>query len=142
MDPFVYMLDREAVGLVINQLFFSLDNKEWITLKECFAKEVVFDISSLVGGEQHRLNADQIAHLWSNSLKEVDALQHQISNMTIFVQNERATSHFYCNEMHHSKSGAKGGTLTLVGTYDIHLVKENSVWKISLFRYHHKFLRV
>ncbi|MFN3343312.1 MAG: nuclear transport factor 2 family protein [Flavobacteriales bacterium] len=140
MDPFVYMLDREAVGLVVNQLFYSLDNREWSSLQECFSPRVEFDITSLIGGEKHHLRPEQIATLWNNSLSEVQHLQHQITNLTVFVQNERATSHFYCSEIHFKQLPSGNNTRSLNGSYDIHLTKESGVWKIHLFRYNHKFI--
>lgn len=140
MDPFVYMLDREAVALVVNQLFFSLDNKEWNSLMECFAPEVTYDITSLVGGEAHQLRPEQIAMLWNNSMKDLEHVQHQVTNMTVFVQTDRATSHFYCEETHYRKTASGKNTRELTGSYDIHLSKIKGQWKISLLRYHHKFM--
>jgi hypothetical protein len=140
MDPFVYMLDREAVSLIVNQVFLSIDSQDYQSMAPCFDREVVFDITSLVGGDAVRVNVTQISNVFDRALKGLDHCHHQISNMTIFVQNDRATTFFYCTETHHKKTMAGSQTRSLTGTYDVHLVKFNGIWKITFFKYNHKFM--
>ncbi len=51
MQQYQNLLAKADVRDVVNRLFISTDNREWDSVKAVFAPEVLFDMTSMVGGE-------------------------------------------------------------------------------------------
>ena len=54
MAAYQELLAKEEVKQVVNQLFISTDNRDWDTVSRLFAPEVLFDMTSMVGGDPPR----------------------------------------------------------------------------------------
>jgi hypothetical protein len=72
-DQFQTLLEKDAVIDVVNQLFISIDNRDWAKVKACFANEVLFDMTSMTGGEPVTMTAQQIVEGWDGGLKALKA---------------------------------------------------------------------
>lgn len=77
------LLAREAIITTINRLFISTDERDWLEVKNCFAPEVLFDMSSVAGGEPVVLTPQQIVDGWEQGLKELEAIHHQAGNYVV-----------------------------------------------------------
>ncbi len=45
------LVEKDKIIEVINRLFISTDNRDWSKVKHCFSSEVLFDMTSIAGGE-------------------------------------------------------------------------------------------
>ncbi len=45
------LVEKDKIIELINRLFISTDNRDWSKVKHCFSSEVLFDMTSIAGGE-------------------------------------------------------------------------------------------
>ncbi|THB79112.1 MAG: nuclear transport factor 2 family protein [Desulfobulbaceae bacterium] len=136
----VILLEKQAVQEVITQLFVSTDNRDWEMVNAIFADQVLFDMTSLAGGEPVTLSPVQITQSWDKGLKPLEAIHHQAGNFLITVENDSATAFCYGIATHYLPNKTNQNTRTFVGSYDFHLVKVDGSWKIDQFKFNMKYL--
>lgn len=133
------LLEKDAVISVTSQLFISTDNREWEKVKACFAPEVLFDMTSLAGGEPTKMTPEQIAGAWETGLKDLKAIHHQAGNYVVTVSGREATAFCYGIAFHYLPNPTNQNTRTFVGSYDFHLTKTDGAWRIDKFKFNSKF---
>jgi SnoaL-like domain len=134
------MWEEHRVAQVINTLFVSTDRRDWARVRGCFAPRVAFDMSSLGGGPEEQVSADQIAAGWEAGLKPIDSVHHQIGNMSIAVTGTEATASCYGIAYHYRRATSGRNTRLFVGTYDIRLQLQDATWRIDRFRFNLRFI--
>jgi hypothetical protein len=67
----------------VNLLFINTDERKWQAVSDCFADEVLFDMTSMVGGETMKLTPQQIVDTWDTGLKGLKAIHHQAGNYIV-----------------------------------------------------------
>jgi hypothetical protein len=134
------LLEKEAVIGVINQLFINTDNRDWAKVKDCFAAEVLFDMTSLAGGEPSALTPQQIVDAWDTGLQALKAIHHQAGNYVVTINGSEADAFCYGIASHYLPNKTNQNTRTFVGSYDFHLVKRESAWRIDKFRFNLKYI--
>jgi hypothetical protein len=139
-EPGTTMTEREQIREVVTRLFIATDNRDWPAASGCFDEQVLFDMSSLGGGEAARLPADTIVRGWDEGLKGLEAIHHQIGNLLVQVQGKTASLFCYGIAIHYLPNPSGKNTRTFVGSYDVHLVRKEKGWKIDGFAYHSKFV--
>ncbi len=132
--------DRELIIETINQLFIATDQRDWKRVEGLFAPSVRFDMTSLVGGVPLTLTPRQIAETWEQGLGPLKAVHHQAGNYIVSVQGSEADAFCYATATHYLPTKSGRNTRTFVGSYDIHLTKQNGVWWIDAFRFDLKYL--
>lgn len=133
------LVERQHVVDVVTRLFNSTDEKNWEEVKEVFADEVFFDLTSLAGGEPSTMTPQQIADAWDEGLKDVSAIHHQTGNHVVTLDGDRAEVFCYGIATHYRPDEEKPIT-TFVGSYDLHLTERGGEWKIDLFRFNSKYV--
>jgi hypothetical protein len=131
--------DRLAVQDGINELFLATDLKDWERVKATFADEVVFDMTSLAGGEPSTMTPQAIADAWAEGLGPVEAVHHQTGNYVVQVNGDMASASCYGTATHYRPNEEKSLTY-FVGSYDFHLVRAATGWKIDRFRFNKKYV--
>lgn len=131
---------KDAVISTVNRLFVYTDECDWEGVKECFAPEVVFDMTSVVGGEPVTLTPDDIVVSWDEGLNHLEAIHHQAGNYLIDVSGDEATAFCYGIASHYLPNDTGQNTRTFVGSYDFHLVKDGTNWRIDQFRFNLKYI--
>jgi len=141
MDPAIAeLLDKQAIVETINRLFISTDQRDWDSVKACLAGQVLFDMSSMGGGEAKTVTADAIVEAWKAALRPLLAIHHQAGNHLVEVHGERATA-FCCGIASHYLPNRSGrNTRVFVGSYDFGLVRVARQWRISEFRFNLKYI--
>ncbi|HEX9653664.1 MAG TPA: nuclear transport factor 2 family protein [bacterium] len=139
-DEYSMLLEKESVIAMINQLFISTDNRDWEKVKACFAREVLFDMTSLAGGEPSKMTAGQIASAWETGLKDLKAIHHQAGNYSVTINGSVATAFCYGIAFHYLPNPTAQNTRTFVGSYDFHLTKIDGGWRIDQFKFNLKFI--
>jgi len=140
-DPAVRTLVNEKnVKDVLITLFVETDNRHWEKVKSCFADEVLFDMTSLAGGEPVRMTPQQIVDGWANGLKALQAIHHQVGNFKIEVSTNEANAFCYGIASHYLSNDSGKNTRTFIGSYDFHLILIDNIWKIDQFKFNSKYV--
>lgn len=132
--------DREQVIDVVTRLFIATDNRDWAEVSGCLDEVVLFDMSSVGGGEPARVTPETITKGWNEGLKRLEAIHHQIGNFQVQVRDTTASLFCYGIAIHYLPVPSGKDTRVFVGSYDIHLVRRGETWKIDGFAYHSKFV--
>ena len=122
------------------RLFVATDARDWAGVEACLADSVTLDMTSLVGGDPHQLTGAQVAAGWRDGLAAIDHVHHQVGNFRIRVEGDEANLSCYGIAFHHRSVTASSDTRTFVGSYDLHLVREQERWRIDLFRFRVAFV--
>src|SRR5688572_23967758 len=108
---------RFAIQDAVHALFLATDARAWDRVREIFADEVHFDMTSLAGGEPGVLTSERITNAWAEGLAPVKAVHHQVGNMIVRIEDDSATVHCYGTATHYRPDQEKRIT-TFVGSYD------------------------
>lgn len=134
------LYEKDRVIDRLNALFINTDNKNWPGVKDCFAPQVLFDMTSLAGGEPATLTPQQIAAAWEDGLKDLQAIHHQAGNFQVTIHDNEADAFCYGIAFHYLPNPSNNNTRTFVGSYDFHLIQANSNWRIDKFKFNLKFI--
>ena len=132
--------DQNEVIAVANELFICTDNRDWSCVRDMFAPEVFFDMTSLSGGEPEKKTPQQIADMWDQGLKAVKAIHHQAGNYQATVKGNEADLFCYGIAYHYLPNPTNQNTRVFVGSYNYHLVNGDGGWKIDRFKFNLKFI--
>ncbi|HLK28254.1 MAG TPA: nuclear transport factor 2 family protein [Puia sp.] len=133
--------DREAIVEIVNKLFVYTDYQRWDDLqKEVFTEELLFDMSSL-GGEKAMLTSKHICETWKAGFAGLDGVNHLSGNYILDINNSSADVFAYATATHYKKSAVHGNTREFIGSYQLHLTKKVSGWRIDQFKYDLKFMK-
>ncbi len=132
--------DKSAIVDVLVSLFVRTDQRDWPAVERCFDDSVLFDMTSLAGGEPAQLTPSQITSGWEEGLRPLEAIHHQAGNFIVQATGNEATAFCYAIAIHYRRVASGRNTRTFVGSYDFHLVRGDRSWKIDLFRFNLKFL--
>ncbi len=133
-------IEREQVIETVNRLFIFTDNRDWPRVKELLTHRVLFDMTSLAGGQPATITSQEIVDGWDQGLKCLKAIHHQAGNFLVTVDGDGATVFCYGVAWHYLPNKTGRDIRTFVGSYDIHLVKQDNEWKIDRFKYNLKFI--
>src|SRR5512135_3895696 len=141
MDPHVAaLLDRDRIREVVTRLFVRTDQRDWPAVRTCFAPQVRFDMTSLAGGEPATLSPEEITRGWEEGLRPLAAIHHQMGNLLVEVRGGQADAFCYAIACHYLPNPSGRNTRTLVGSYDVHLIRHAGGWLIDAFRFNLKYV--
>lgn len=140
LEQYRNLLAEDDVKGVVNRLFISTDNRDWESVKSVFASEVLFDMTSMVGGEPVTMKPSDIVAAWDKGLKAIKAIHHQIGNYVINVEQNSADVFCYGIASHYLPNKTHRNTRTFVGSYNFHLVKNGANWQIDRFKFNLKYI--
>ncbi len=140
MQQYQDLLAKEDVRDVVNRLFISTDNRDWNAVTEVFASEVLFDMTSMVGGEPVTMTPADIVAAWAKGLKPLKAIHHQTGNYVINVERNAADVFCYGIASHYLPNKTNRNTRTFVGSYNFHLMKSGAKWQIDQFKFNLKYI--
>jgi hypothetical protein len=130
---------NEAIATV-NRLFICTDTRDWTCVKDLFAPEVLFDMTSLAGGQPEKKTPQQIADMWDQGLKVLKAIHHQAGNYQVTLRGNEADLFCYGIAYHYLPNPTNQNTRVFVGSYNFHLVRAAAGWKIDQFKFNLKFI--
>ena len=134
------IVDQTKIIKTINRLFIGTDNRDWMLVKSCFTPRVLFDMSSLDAGEPKHLSPDDIVAAWDTGLKPLKAIHHQVGNYLVEVNGTKAEAFCYGIASHYLPNKSAINTRTFVGSYEFGLIKDNSHWRITAFKFNLKYI--
>jgi hypothetical protein len=139
-DSLALLVEKEQVLDVVNKMFISTDRKDWPAVMGCFSDEVLFDMTSVTGGEPQNLTSRQIVDGWASGLKDLKAIHHQVGNYLVTVRGDESDVFCYGIALHYRPNRSGENTKRFVGSYDFHLKKQKNSWHIDRFRFNLKFI--
>jgi hypothetical protein len=139
-DFIINIIEQARIVSTLNALFIGTDNQDWERVKECFADEVLFDMTSMGGGEPRKLTPGQITDRWAQGLKGLRAIHHQAGNYQVSVKGNNADAFCYGIAYHYLPNPTNNNTRVFVGSYDFHLIKKDASWKVDKFKFNLKFI--
>jgi hypothetical protein len=134
------MAEKERVIETSNKLFLCTDNRDWKCVKDLFASEVLFDMTSIGGGHPTKLTPQQIVDGWEQGLEGLKAVHHQAGNHLVAIMGNEAELFCYGIALHYLPNPTNRNTRTFVGSYDFHLLRTHGAWKIDRFKFNLKFI--
>jgi hypothetical protein len=134
------LLEQHRIAEVVNALFVATDARDWKRVRDCFAPRVSFDMTSLAGGAVQELSPEEIAAGWETGLAPIDAVHHQVGNLSIRCEGTDGNVSCYGIAYHYRATRSGRNTRVFVGSYDFHLVRQAGSWRIDVFRLHLKFI--
>jgi hypothetical protein len=141
MEPETRVLaEKDKIIDTINRLFIHTDDLNWPGVKECFADRVLFDMTSVVGGDPVTLTPDDIVNSWEQGLRHLEAIHHQVGNYLVNISGDEAAAFCYGIASHYLPNDTSRNTRTFVGSYDFYLTKSDDVWRIDKFKFNLKFI--
>jgi len=132
--------DQNDVIAAANRLFICTDNRDWECVKDVFTPEVLFDMTSLSGGQPSKLTPQQIVDGWDQSLKKLKAIHHQAGNYQATIKENEADLFCYGIAFHYLPNPSNRNTRTFVGSYNFHLIRTPTGWKIDQFKFNMKYI--
>jgi hypothetical protein len=138
--PVQQILARQQVIEAVDELFMATDRKDWEAVRAVLAPELVFDMSSAGGGPAATLKGAEVAGLWERGLARIQEIHHQAGNHRVTVEGTTARATCYAVAWHYRPGVPGGNTRVFVGSYEYELEYMDERWRITLFRYHLKFI--
>ena len=130
------MADRDDIIDTITRLFVATDNRDWATVRAVFAPSVAFDMSSLGAGAPETRTNMEIAAGWETGLAGIEHVYNLAGNYLVDLQGDEATAFCYAIAYHHNAGKAR----RFIGSYDFHLVRGDTGWRITVFKFNLKFI--
>lgn len=125
------------VSNTVSNMLNCIDRLDWDGYKKNFVSNtVVFDYTSLNGGEPYQGVVDNFIDLVIQTLPGYEATCHQTTNHEISIENNIAR--FYSNVIatHYIPNTLMNDNFwQAIGFYDIYLRKEEAKWKIYLLKF-------
>jgi hypothetical protein len=129
-----------AIIQTVNNVFIFTDTHHWEGLqKEVFAKEVLLDYSSFVGGEPSALPSKQIVEGWKGFLPLFKSTHHQVGNYGVNINGNKASVFCYGTASHYLPNPSNQNLWWVVGSYDFELEKMSSGWRITKMKFNFKY---
>ena len=123
------------ISNVISRYFVAVDERDWDGAKVLMTNPFHLDYSSFGGGDPADLDPNRILKNWAAFLPGFEATHHQIGTLDIQVNGETAKAKLYGTATH--IIGER--SWTVVGTYNIPLVRNGEGWKLSGIQFLYKF---
>ena len=134
------LIQEAEIIEIITALFIGTDERNWKQVMQCFSDKVLFDMTSLSGGEPATLTPQQIADGWAQGLQKLKAIHHQAGNYRITLRDRDADAYCYAIAMHYLPNPTRRNVRTFVGSYEFHLVGSFTGWKIDRFKFNLKYI--
>lgn len=134
------LLDKDAIGDVINRLFVGTDNRDWVAVRAALAPRLHVDMTSVAGGTPSEIGGADLAAMWETGLRPIQAVHHQTGNLRIAVDGDAAEAFCYGTATHYRPTASGRNVRTFVGSYDFRLARMEGAWRITLFRFNLKYL--
>ncbi len=132
--------DQNDVIAAATRLFVCTDNRDWACVRDVFAPEVQFDMTSLGAPKAEKKTPQEIAGMWDQGLKALTAIHHQAGNFQATIKGNEADLFCYGIAYHYLPNPTNRNTRTFVGSYNFHLVRGDGTWKIDRFKFNLKFI--
>ncbi|WP_060711629.1 nuclear transport factor 2 family protein [Pseudonocardia sp. HH130629-09] len=130
-EKITYLLDRVQIADVVQRYGECTDMRDFARLRTCFVDEIEVDHSPTIGMGRMRVSADRWCELAEEFHSQLDGDEHMLIPQTMTVLGDTASCHVLMHAHHFYRQANGSPFQTLVGTYDMDLVRTDEGWKIS-----------
>ena len=123
--------DRLAILELIGNLALLLDARDWDALEQVWADQVVYDRTSLFGGEPETLTPAEVVAGYQAALGGLDALHHLITGHVISIDGDKATCAANMQGTHVLANPSGDDMWTVGGRHDYELERTADGWRIA-----------
>ena len=123
------------ISNLISRYFSAVDERDWDGAKVLMSNPFHLDYSSFGGGEPAYLDPEGILAAWSGFLPGFDHTHHQIGNLDMQIYGDSARVSCYVTATH----AIDERVWTVVGTYNIPLVRTGEGWQLSGIQFLYKY---
>ena len=123
--------DRLAIIELIGRLSLTIDARDWDSMGELFTETVYHDRTSLTGGEPTNLPVAEFVEGWRQTLQNMDAVHHQITNHVVTLDGDQATCAANMQGIHVLANASGGPMWTVGGRHDYRLKRSSDGWRIA-----------
>jgi hypothetical protein len=133
-------MDTQQIIAIVNDLFISVDNKDWEKVKIILSDTVLLDYSSMAGGEPAYLSSIQIIDSWKGILPGFDKTHHQLGNYLVEMSPLSVKVFCYGTATHYLSNESNNNIWTVVGSYDLELKSMSNSWRIVKMKFNLKYI--
>ncbi len=133
-------MDTQQMIAIINDLFISVDNRDWEKVQIILNDTVLLDYTSMAGGEPADLSSMQIIASWKGTLPGFDKTHHQIGNYLIEIEPLVAKVFCYGTATHYLSNESTNNIWRVVGSYDFELKSIHNSWRITKMKFNLKYI--
>jgi hypothetical protein len=133
------IMDNQVITETVNDLFISVDNKDWENVKSIFSDKVLLDYTSMTGGQPAILTSSQIIDSWKSILPGFDKTHHQLGNYVFKKDSDLVKVFCYGTATHYLANESNNNIWTVVGSYDLELKMINNSWRIVKMKFNLKY---
>ena len=127
------------VSNAVSRFFAAVDRFDWDAVNAIMTDPFHIDYSSFTGEEPLDRAPEEITGAWAGHLPHLDSVHHQIGNLIVEVDGERAEVQCHGTASHYLADHPGGDLQYFVGTYDLSLVNRDGHWKLSMMRFNFKY---
>ena len=122
----------------VTAIFNGADARNWQTVQDAFAGKVTLDYSSMSGNPAASTTPEAIVTAWKALFPGFTATHHQLGNFTVKQKGNEAFVSCYGTATHFLPNEGRQNFWIVIGTYDFHLVKNGTHWKVDSMVFHFK----
>ena len=123
--------DRLAILELVGSLALLLDARDWDALEGLFTDAVLYDRTSLFGGDPETLSPAELVNGYREALGNLDAIHHLITCHVINLDGDRATCAANMQGTHVLANASGGPMWTVGGRHDYQLARTADGWRIA-----------
>ena len=116
---FEMLMEKERILDTVNDLFVGTDDRDWERVASALAPRVLFDVRSMTGAAPETLDATAIIAAWTEGLRPLKAVHHQIGNIRVRVAGEVADVFCYGTASHYLPNRSGRNSRVFIGSYDL-----------------------
>ncbi|MEL6381674.1 MAG: nuclear transport factor 2 family protein [Cyanobacteria bacterium J06626_18] len=120
-------VDEAAIAVIINSVATFADHGDFDSIEVLYADEVQVDYTSLWGGEVQTHTPESLMTAWASVLPGFDQTHHDIANVQVEIEGDRATATADVTADHYLEDGH----WQVTGQYEYHFVKQADEWLIT-----------
>jgi ketosteroid isomerase-like protein len=119
--------ERDEITDVLHRYATAIDRKDWALFRTCWTEDATVDYSQFGSIP----DVDALTELFRTLHDNMGPTYHQMSNIVIDVDGDRATVRSYVHAVLTLMPGDPNNWVDAVGHYDDVLVKTADGWRIS-----------
>ena len=125
--PSVLTVDQAAIAVIVNSVATFADQGEFDRIEPLYASEIQVDYTSLWGGEVQTHTPASLMTAWASVLPGFDQTYHDISNVQVAIEGDRATATADVIADHYLEDGH----WQVSGQYEYRFIKQADEWLIT-----------
>lgn len=123
----------------IARWFAAVDRHDWQAAERLMTADFDLDYSSFGGGPAATCKSGDVLAGWATRLPGFDATHHQFGNLDVEQNGQTADMHSYVTATHFIESEKDGPLWTVVGTYDLSMIRDGNAWLLSGCRFNFRY---